>query len=274
MNMDNQISVLFPVYKNDNPKFMLQSVGSILGQRNCTPHIFIGVDGPVENDLRAALENVAVNQNVELVWFPENRGLACVLNDLIELSKKSGYEYYARMDADDIALPERFEKQVLFLKKNSDVDVVGGAIEEIDSNGDLRRKHVKYPLTNEECRRFFRYRDCLAHPAVMFRASFFEKVPNGYRPEYRKNQDTMLWYDGFLNGCVFANLPDTVLHFRVNDDFYYRRNGWKRAKQMFTDRLKMNKALGYDITANLFAFAMFCMTISPSFIKKFLYKIR
>jgi len=60
----------------------------------------------------------------------------------------------------------------------------------------------------------------------------------------------------------------------VNDDFYNRRNGWKRAKQMLGDRLKMNKALGYDISANLFAFAMFCMTISPSWIKKFLYKMR
>ena len=77
-----------------------------------------------------------------------------------------------------------------------------------------------------------------------------------------------------MNGCVFANLKDTVLNFRVNDDFYNRRNGWKRAKQMLTDRLKMNKALGYDKSANMFAFAMFCMTISPSFIKKLLYKIR
>jgi hypothetical protein len=66
----------------------------------------------------------------------------------------------------------------------------------------------------------------------------------------------MLWFDGFMNGCVFANLKDTVLNFRVNDDFYNRRNGWKRAKQMLRDRLKINKALGYDISANLFAFAI------------------
>ena len=84
----------------------------------------------------------------------------------------------------------------------------------------------------------------------------------------------MLWFDGFMNGCVFANLPDVVLNFRVINDFYKRRNGWKRAKQMLRDRLKMNKALDYDISANLFAFGMFCMTISPSWVKKILYKIR
>ena len=237
-------------------------------------HILIGVDGPVGEELRSFLIKVAEDKRIEIVWFETNRGLACVLNDLVTLSKEVGYDYYARMDADDIAVPDRFEKQVKFLEENPDVDVVGGAIEEIDGSDNLRGKHVEYPLTHDECRKFFRYRDCLAHPAVMFRARYFEKVHNGYRPEYRKNQDTMLWYDGFLNECVFANIPETVLHFRVNEDFYNRRNGWKRAKQMFTDRLKMNKALGYDISANLFAFAMFCMTISPSWVKKILYKVR
>lgn len=272
--MKHKVSVLLPVYKNDKPEYLKKSLESILSQHNCDAHVFIGVDGPVGEDLKRIINEFGKKESVEPVWFDKNRGLACVLNDLVELSKKGGYEYYARMDADDISLLDRFEKQVAFLIENQNVDVVGGAIEEIDGQDTLRGKHVEYPLTNEECRKFFRYRDPLAHPAVMFRASYFEKVIRGYRPEYRKNQDTMLWYDGFLNGCVFANLHDTVLHFRVNDDFYNRRNGWKRAKQMLTDRLKMNKALGYDISANLFAFAMFCMTVSPSFIKKLLYSIR
>lgn len=268
------IAVLLPVYKDDRPEYFVQSLESILKQQHCDIHIFVGIDGPVGEHLQAVLNDAAKDERVELVPFETNRGLACVLNDLVALSKKSGYEYFARMDADDVAVPDRFEKQVAYLEAHQDVDVVGGAIEEINGEGRLRGKHVEYPLTHVECRKFFRYRDPLAHPAVMFRARYFEKVARGYRNEYRKNQDTMLWYDGFMNGCVFANLKDTVLHFRVNDDFYNRRNGWKRAKQMLRDRLKMNKALGYDMSANLFALAMFCMTVSPSWVKKFLYKIR
>jgi len=272
--MAAKISVLLPVYRNDKPEFFVKSIGSILNQENCDFHIFVGIDGPVGEELQAALNEAAKVEWVELVPFETNRGLACVLNDLVSLSKTGGYEYYARMDADDIALRNRFEKQMAYLEQHPDVDVVGGAIEEIDGDDELRGKHVEYPLTHCECSKFFRYRDPLAHPAVMFRASYFEKVSRGYRKEYRKNQDTMLWFDGFMNGCVFANLPDTVLHFRVNDDFYKRRNGWKRARQMLRDRWKMNKALHYDLSANLFAVAMFCMTISPSWVKKFLYKIR
>lgn len=270
----NKICVLLTVYKNDSVVYLKKSVGSILGQSLQDFHIYIGVDGPVGEELDECLRELEQNFNVTIVRFKTNRGLACMLNDLIAICKNEGYACYARMDADDISVQDRFEKQVAYLEEHPDVDVVGGAIEEIDGEDQLRGKHVEYPLTHEECRKFFRYRDPLAHPAVMFRARYFEKVANGYRNEYRKNQDTMLWFDGFMNGCVFANLKNTVLHFRVNDDFYNRRNGWNRAKQMLRDRLKINKALGYDITANMFAVAMFFMTVSPSWVKKLLYKIR
>ena len=269
----NKIAVLLPVYQKDKLAYLDRAIQSIIAQTYKDFHIYIGVDGPIDDSVKRYL--CSQDQDViSIVWFDENRGLACVLNDLLEICLKEGYEYIARMDADDISVNDRFEKQTNFLSEYSEVDVVGGAIAEIGSNGQLRGKYVAYPLTHNDCRRFFRYRDPLAHPAVMFRKSYFEKVTSGYRNEYRKNQDTMLWFDGFMNGCIFANLPDTVLHFRVNDDFYNRRRGWKRAKQMLRDRLKMNRALHYDLSANLFAIAMFCMTISPVWVKKLLYRIR
>lgn len=271
---ESRIAVLLPIYNGDNILYFDEALKSLLGQTVDNVHIFVGVDGPVDDEHKNYLDKQTASNKLSIVYFEENRGLAAVLNDLVAAARKEGYQFLARMDADDIAVPERFERQLLFLKNHLEVDVVGGAIDEIDRNGHLRGKRVQYPLTHGECRKFFRYRDCLAHPAVMFRARYFDKVAGGYRCEYRKNQDTMLWYDGFLNGCIFANIPETVLLFRVNDDFYKRRNGWKRAKKMLTDRLKMNKTLHYDISANLFAFGMFCMTISPSFIKKILYKIR
>ena len=269
----DKIAVLLPVYKKDDPLFFITSVSSILEQTYQNFTIFLGVDGPIEGELNDAVENIGHNAKVSVIRFTENRGLACVLNDLITAAEERGFEYLARMDADDICMKERFEKQISFLMEHPDVDVVGGAIEEIDENEELNGKRVVYPLTHEECRKFFRYRDPLAHPATFFRKRFFDKA-RGYRPEYRKNQDTMLWFDGFMNGCVFANLSDTVLHFRVAKDFYGRRNGWKRAKQMMRSRMEINKAMKYDISANLFAIAMALMTVSPTWLKKFLYRIR
>lgn len=71
------------------------------------------------------------------------------------------------------------------MQSHPDVDVVGGAIEEIDDNGEKKGKKVVYPLTHDDCRKFFRYRDPLAHPATFFRKSYFDKA-KGYRPKYRK----------------------------------------------------------------------------------------
>ena len=269
----NNIAVLLSVYKKDNPQFFTTSVSSILEQTYQNFTIFLGVDGPIEGELDEAVKSVEHHEKFCVIRFTENRGLACVMNDLIAAAEEKGFEFFARMDADDICIKERFEKQMGFLMEQTDVDVVGGAIEEIDENGALNGKRVVYPLTHEECRKFFRYRDPLAHPATFFRKRCFDKA-KGYRPEYRKNQDTMLWFDGFMNGCILANLPDTVLHFRVAKDFYGRRNGWKRAKQMMRSRMEINKAMKYDITANLFAIAMALMTVSPTWLKKFLYRIR
>lgn len=273
MSTNKTIGVLLPVYQKDNPFHFKQSLDSILNQSYTNILIYIGCDGALSEQLNNLLSEYKGNSCIKIIRFPENRGLAAVLNDLLCLTEKDKIDYLARMDADDIADKLRFEKQLDFLISNPDIDVVGGAIEEIDEDGNLKGKRVDYPISHEACRKFFRYRDPLAHPATFFRRSFFVKA-KGYRAEYRKNQDTMLWFDGFRNGCRFGNIPDVVLKFRVNDSFYSRRDGFKRAKQMLKDRFKINKVLNYDISAYIFSLAMFTMTLSPKFIKKFLYKIR
>ena len=270
--MQRNIAVIMSLYLNDDVDYVSQAINSILDQTYSDFDLYIQYDGPVKDDVDLYLSGLEDNR-VRIYKRVENKGLAQSLNDLLNIVMPLGYEFIARMDADDICLNTRFEKQMGFLMEHPEVDVVGGAIEEIDENGLLKGKKVIYPLTHEECRKFFRYRDPLAHPATFFRKRYFDKA-KGYRPEYRRNQDTMLWFDGFMNGCIFANLPETVLHFRVAKDFYGRRNGWKRAKQMVRSRMDINKALKYDISANMFAVAMALMTVSPTWLKKFLYRIR
>lgn len=274
MSDSAKVVVLLPVYKGDNPIFLECAINSLLNQTYSDVSIFIGIDGPVGENVITCIDGLSAKSDIRVIQFEENRGLAAVLNDLLNICSKEKMEYIVRMDADDISVNNRIQKQLGFLISHPDVDVVGGRIEEINEQSERNGKSVTYPLTHQECFKFFRYRDPLAHPAVMFRKSFFDKA-KGYRNEYRKNQDTMLWFDGFMNGCIFANLDETVLLFRVTDDFYKnRRNGFKRAKKMLKDRFMINKALHYDWSAYLFSFLMFIMTLTPPFLKKFLYRIR
>ena len=146
------------------------------------------------------------------------------------------------MDADDISLPDRIEKQICFLNEHPEIDVVGGAINEIDEEGCESGKTIVYPATPTECKKFLRKRNPLAHPAVLFRKSFFDKIGHCYRPEYRKNQDTMLWYDGLMHGVNIANLPNVVLKFRMTEAlFKKRRNGWVFAKNNWRTDCKSTK---------------------------------
>lgn len=270
-----KIGVILPVYKADNLTFFKLAIISILNQTYTNFELHIGVDGPIELEMHEYLNKISLENNIYIHFFKESRGLACVLNDLIIICFKKKIKFIARMDADDISYKDRLEKQLDFLLKNGDIDVVGGAIEEIDERGLSRRKIIKYPLSHNECYSFFKYRNPLAHPAILFRKSFFDKVGHLYQEAYKKNQDTMLWLDGFKAGCVFSNLPDLVLNYRVTINFFKkRRNGFILAKMSLKDRIKINKALQYNIFAYLYAIVIFIITISPVIVKRFFYKIR
>ena len=196
-----KVIVLLPVYRKDNPEYLRLSVDSMLTQTYHPLHVLIGLDGPIEAELAQAVDTYAKNERVIIMPFAENRGLAATLNDMIRWAQQEGYIYFARMDADDISLPKRIEKQMAFLLTHPEIDAVGGATNEIDENGHNRNKINHYPLTPEECYQYFAKRNPVAHPAVIIRQSFFDKAGCLYRPNYRQNQDTMLWFDGLKQGC-------------------------------------------------------------------------
>lgn len=156
---------------------------------------------------------------------------------------------------------------------NPETDVVGGSIMEIDENGNSRYKTISYPTTSDKCRTFFTKRTPLAHPAILFRKSIFIKAGCKYRSEYSQNQDTMFWIDGLMKDAHMANIQDVVLCLRMTDSHFKKcRNGWNFAIKQLRYRKMVNKYLHYGFGANLFAYAMFFLLISPCFIKKLLTK--
>ena len=266
--------VLLPVYRKDSPEYLRQSVNSMLAQTYQPLHVLIGVDGPIEGELEQCLQSYASDKRITVLPFAQNRGLAVTLNDMIHWGQVQGYEYFARMDADDISLPNRIQLQMDFLLSQPDIDVVGGATNEIDEYGNYRNKVNHYPLSPDECYWYFTKRNPLAHPAVIIKQSFFDKAGCLYRPEYRQNQDTMLWFDGLKKGAKLANIPDIVLNFRVTNDFFTkRRNGLEYAKGLLRDRKIINRELHYGWKATIYAYMLFLFRISPQWLIRALYKI-
>lgn len=269
-----KVIVLLPVYRNDSPEYLHLAIDSMMTQTYEPLHILIGIDGPIDGQLAQCVQSYENHERITLLPFEENRGLAVTLNDMIRWAQQQDYQYFVRMDADDISLPNRVQKQMEYLLTHPEIDVVGGATNEIDGNGNNRGKVNHYPLSPEECYQYFAKRNPVAHPAVIIKQSFFDKAGCLYRPEYRQNQDTMLWFDGLKHGTNMANIDDVVLNFRINDHFFtMRRNGWKYAQGLLQDRKIINRQLHYGGKATLYAYLLFIFRISPEWVKRIAYKI-
>lgn len=270
LSTKNSIAVLLPVYAGDNAQYFQIAMQSILEQSYKHIDLIVLADGPLNTELEQVIQRVQAYR-ITVIRNEENKGLAHVLNRGLEYCSEKKYAFIGRMDADDISIKERFRMQLEFLSAHPEIDVVGGAIEEIDSQGNTRKKVINYPETHHECFQFFAKRDPLAHPAVLFRSSFFDKA-GFYDESFRKNQDTQLWFQGFKNQCQFANIAEVVLQLRMNEDFFKsRRGGYQRALKILNQRSKINRELGYGFKAKLFAMGMFLLTISPSGVRKIAY---
>ena len=266
----NNIAVIMSVYHKDALTFLVESMNSLYVQTR-KADIFIQVDGRLSSDVENFLDKEF--QDGRIVYLGkrnENRGLSESLNDLLRVVLPRGYAYIARMDADDLSLVERFELQYAFMQKHGDIDVVGGAIEEFTEDSRYN-KIVHYPLEHDEMQDFFAKRVPLAHVTAFFRRSFFEK--SGFYPTSSPtNEDTLLWMNGFKNGCRFANLPEVLVRVRVSEDFFKRRGGVDKAWSDLKDRILVIRTLGYNISSYFYAAALFWVNIAPSGIKRFLYK--
>lgn len=269
----SQLSVLISVYKSETAANLDKSLTSVFSQTLQPDQVVLVQDGPLNAELDQIISKWTTQEKkIITIALKQNSGLAVALNKGLE---RITADFIARMDSDDVCKPDRFQKQIEFLLKNQDVDVIGGWLEEIDENGRIVKDLVKFPVSHDECFSFFSRRNPLAHPAVVFRKRFFEKVGGGYDERFvgkNKQEDTELWFRGFKNGCVFANLPSVLLSFRRSSKFYERRSGLDSGLLFLKDRLKWNRSLGYGLAADLYAFGYFFMTISPGFVKRFLYQ--
>lgn len=225
--MHQPFTVCMAVYRNDNPRYIMQSIESITIRQTIRPsEIVLVVDGPVSK----AIETVIKQQTelfppLRIIWLAENKGLGNALRIGVEAASN---EIIARMDSDDIALPDRFEKQLEYFEANPDCDIVGGQISEfIDSEDNVVGKR-SVPLLNDEIYTWMKKRCPFNHMTVMFRKTKILSVGNYI--DWHYNEDYYLWIRMAESDCKFANLPDILVDVRVGEDMYARRGGWRYFK--------------------------------------------
>ena len=224
-----RISIIMAVYWKDDSASFEQALKSIYCEQEMRPdEIVLVKNGPLTVELDEVIENTRVLMEGRLVVIEntENKGLPTALNQAIQHAQG---EFLARMDADDVSTPDRLQKQYNFLQTHPGVDVLGGALNYVDKNGDGEFVRT-YPLEHSEMIDYFHKASPLAHGTVMMRAKVFKKIR--YDERHATSQDLALWFDLVSAGYKLANLPDVIYTCFWDDDFY-RRRSWRRAWSEF-----------------------------------------
>jgi glycosyltransferase involved in cell wall biosynthesis len=265
------LAVIMSVYKNDRLRFVKESVQSILNQTFTLFHFYIIFDGPVASDIDDYISSHE-DDRIKHYKLEKNGGLAAALNFLLEIVLKNPeYKFIARMDADDVSMPERFEKQRNYLLANPDISIVGCWYQEIDENG----KHLSdRSLSTEhtELRRRYYMRSPFAHPSVIYRRELIEKA--GFYPtDTNLMEDNVLWGGALIKGLKFGNIPEFLLKFRIDDSFFERRSGIKYGLNFIAERYKISKSLALPVYTYFILFGIGIIKMLPKQVIRYVYQI-
>ena len=202
------VTVLMSVYNEED--FLAEAVESILGQTFKDFEFLIVNDGSKDKSSEIAGKFAQTDRRIRLIE-QENKGLVASLNRGLEEARGT---LIARIDADDIAYPDRLEKQVAHMSKNPEVIASGSAITLIDAQGQIIRQ-IEYPVTTDEVRKQMIEGSKLAHPAVMMRRAVVLEV-GAYREACRHAEDYDLWLRLLEIGEI-DNLDEPLLYYRQHD---------------------------------------------------------
>jgi glycosyltransferase involved in cell wall biosynthesis len=257
------------IYHNDRLKFVRESVESILDQTLRDFHYYLVFDGPVSEDIDSYVSGLT-DERIRFFRLGKNGGLAAAMNFLLEkVLAETKYQYIARMDADDVSMPERFEKQREYLINNLDITVLGSWYEEIDDEG----KHLAFrrlPTDHESLRKRYFTRTPFAHPSVMFRRELIEKA--GYYPtDTILMEDNVLWGRALKEGLKFSNIQENLMKFRITNDFFKRRSGLKYGGNYIITKLRSNRNLRAPGYIYPFVVGVGLFKVFPPFISKSAY---
>ena len=205
------ISVIMSVHNGE--QWLDKAIQSIVGQ-TYTNWEFIIIDDASNEATKNILDKYKSDARFLIQTVEIKNGLTKNLNKAISLSKG---QFIARMDADDISLPERFQKQVLFLQQFPQTDVVAGLIEFIDENDKVKGfwKDDRNCITDEQIKKLLPKRNCIAHPTVMIRKKIFDEFR--YNENQTHSQDWDLWLRLADHGKIIDKVAETVLKYRVHD---------------------------------------------------------
>lgn len=262
------------VYHSDQAEYLDMALKSIWNAQVLKPdQIILIEDGILGNEIHCVIgkwKNI-LQQKLTILINGNNIGLTKSLNRGLKVATGT---YIARMDSDDISTPNRLKLQAEYLDSHPDIMIVGGSLQEFDSENENLNVR-EYPKTNEEVLNYIHKASPLAHPTVMMRREIFD---NGlkYDERYRTSQDIALWFDVLAKGYKIANLKDITIKFRRDDSVFRRRSRDKANNELKIYMAGIYRLFGPFTIRYFYPIARYIFRLMPINIVKMIYgsKIR
>lgn len=265
----HHISVIIATYKGEKPEYLDRAMRSIWDDQKRKPdEIVLVEDGPLTMGLCSVVDawKEILESRLVVIEKPVNQGLAAALNDAIEVAHG---DLIARMDSDDISLPDRFMLQEQYMDAHPEVDILGGSIREFNDEGTLSAVQ-RYPATMQEVLRTMYKASPLAHPTVMYRSSFF-KAGYRYSSKYHICEDVTMWYDAAAGGRVINSLQDVLLEFRRNPSVMQRRSREKAWSEFLAYNDGIRRLYGKFSYKYIYSFMRMCFRLMPTSLVSLIY---
>ena len=235
------ISVLLPIYYKESSVVIKKCLNSMLEQTIKPDEIVCALDDPSTNEIEQVVDNFRDSSGIKIVkcYCKRGSGLGAVLNAGVQ---HCNCDYIARMDADDIAVPERLEKERDFLDENTAIDVVGSNIAEFETSPEEIIAYRNVPANDNECKNMLKRRDPINHMAAMYRRASVLKAGN-YSKDMMSCEDTYLWTAFYAAGLKFANIQENLIYVHAGREMYERRGG-KKAYRYVKKAIQYKKSVG------------------------------
>lgn len=264
-------SVLMSVYKNEKSTYLNASLMSIENQTVVPDEIILVEDGPLTKELYEVIDTHRnmFGKGFRVVVLNKNQGLG---NALRIGTKYVSTKWIARMDTDDIAVPNRFELQLREIEKNPQLAVIGGQVDEFEGSIDNIVGKRTVPCSQADIYKFIKWRSPFNHPTVMINKTMLEKV-GGYENK-GKLEDYFLWAKIIAKGYAVRNLPQVLVHMRVDSGMYNRRGEFKNLKPIIELRNFLYKNGLVTLTERYIGNTIMIMNIIiPSKLRKVIYEL-
>jgi len=269
---NTEFSLCMSVYRNDNPEDFVTAFNSVTTDQTCKPsEIVLVVDGLIPTELDYVITKMAETSDIPLnvIRFAENQGHAIARQTAIDASK---YDLIAIMDSDDIAVPERFEKQIEYFDKHPETDVLGGQIAEFIGEVRMTIGMRDVPTSDKAIKQYLKSRCPMNFMTIMIKKDALRSV--GGIIDWYCEEDYYLWIRMAMINCIFANLSDILVYARSGKAMYQRRGGWKYFQSergiqrfMLTNRIISLPRYWYNVLGRFII-----QVILPNNIRGFIYR--